>query len=144
MVTLTLTFALYFLGHGRPAVIFCAPILGIAIAWLTGLGPRAIEVAADAVVVRSHLRPARRIAAADLTFQLLPGELALFGRGGRSVALAPRDQLKTIIEIAAERFPEGSLEACVEALGEVAGGPAGTPVGTPGSAKDLSGSDAAR
>jgi hypothetical protein len=111
MVTLTLTVVFYVLSHGRPAVILCAPLLGLAIAWLTGLGPRALEVDAGGVVIRSHLRPARRIAATDLTFHLLPGELVLVGRGGR-----------TVVEIGTDHFPERSMEACAEALREVAGG----------------------
>ncbi|MBC7172257.1 MAG: hypothetical protein H5U40_07530, partial [Polyangiaceae bacterium] len=70
-------------------------------------GPRAIEVDIDCVVVRSHLRPPRRIAASDLTVYALPDELVLIGPA-------------MSIEIGAERFPERSLAACADALREIA------------------------
>jgi hypothetical protein len=109
MVTLTLTVVFYVLGHGRPAVILCAPLLGLAVARLARLGPRAIEITPEGVTIHARLRPPRRIPASDLELHLLPGELVLRGRGG-----------DTIVEIDADRFPDGGLEACVEALREVA------------------------
>lgn len=106
VVSLILTVALYVISDGRGLVIMCAPLVGVAVARLFGYGPRAIEVDVDGVVVRSRLRPPRRIAASDLRVYLLPGELVLVGPA-------------TCVQIGADRFPERSFAACTDALREI-------------------------
>ena len=80
---------------------------GPAIFYLVSGAPRAIEVHADRVVNRYALRKDRRIPAAELTLQRLPGELVLI-HGSDTITFD------------AESVPGGALERCGEAIEAIA------------------------
>lgn len=93
---------LFWVFTGQLLLLFVA-VLGPGLLYLVSGVPRVLEVRHDAVVIHSWLRAPRAWPAAELAVRVSDDSLVLESGEAR-------------LSIAAEHFPEGSLERCVAAM----------------------------